>query len=147
MFEDDKTVYIGPKVHDGIHGYHLVSLLVRAEGGSPILVNRGFISSKNISEAARQSDQEQRELVGFLRIAPVKYWSTPENSPNENRWFWLDTSAITRHFGGGSDEVFLEEIFQGDPGEVKLRLSKGIPIGRAPTVEFRNTHATYAFIW
>ncbi|PWN27132.1 hypothetical protein BDZ90DRAFT_232691 [Jaminaea rosea] len=41
--------------------------------------------------------------------------------------------------------VFLEEIFEGYDGGI--RVEKGIPVGRAATIELRNQHAVYAATW
>ena len=36
---------------------------------------------------------------------------------------------------------------EGHAGEAGTRLSKGIPIGRAPTVDLRNAHLSYVITW
>ena len=36
---------------------------------------------------------------------------------------------------------------EGTAGEQSSSISKGIPLGRAPTVELRNMHSTYAITW
>lgn len=41
--------------------------------------------------------------------------------------------------------VFLEEVFEGYDGNI--RVEKGIPVGRAATIELRNQHAVYAATW
>ncbi|KAK0569896.1 surf-like protein [Tilletia horrida] len=43
--------------------------------------------------------------------------------------------------------ILLEEIFEGHAGEASHRVSNGIPLGRAPTIELRNQHAVYAATW
>lgn len=36
---------------------------------------------------------------------------------------------------------------EGHAGEASTRLDKGIPIGRAPTVDLRNAHLSYVITW
>ncbi|KAL9934090.1 hypothetical protein V8E36_007172 [Tilletia maclaganii] len=43
--------------------------------------------------------------------------------------------------------ILLEEIFEGHAGEASHRVSHGLPLGRAPTIELRNQHAVYASTW
>lgn len=144
-------MYIGPKVYEGVYGYQVITPLIRSGDQAPILVNRGFVAEGQLRylDFSKYSDIT---IQGLLRRAPSEYWSTPTNRPDENKWYWLDVKAIMNHLGHYCDgeqfrDVYLEEIFQGDSGDVKTKLNQGIPIGRPPTVDFRNTHATYAFIW
>jgi surfeit locus 1 family protein len=153
-YDYDNSIFIGPKVYEGVHGFHLITPLLRDGDGLPILVNRGFVSKDHIPQVDNSATRPLKvEVLGLLhRGSPTKYWSTPNNKPDENAWYWLDTRAVLRQCGrGGSTEpfrdVYLEEIFQGNPGEVQSRMGDGTPVGRAPTVELRNNHATYAFIW
>ncbi|UZJ51091.1 hypothetical protein CBS101457_000411 [Exobasidium rhododendri] len=43
--------------------------------------------------------------------------------------------------------VYLEEIFEGTAADAARYFQKGLPIGRAATVELRNQHAVYAATW
>lgn len=36
---------------------------------------------------------------------------------------------------------------EGNAGQMKQMVNHGIPLGRAPTIELRNMHATYAVTW
>jgi len=36
---------------------------------------------------------------------------------------------------------------EGHAGEAHTKLSKGVPIGRPPTVDLRNTHLSYVITW
>lgn len=43
--------------------------------------------------------------------------------------------------------VYMEQIFEGNLGDVSRYMQNGLPIGRAATVELRNQHAVYAATW
>ena len=36
---------------------------------------------------------------------------------------------------------------EGHPGDAQSCVTHGKPVGRAPTVEVRNSHAAYVFTW
>jgi len=38
-------------------------------------------------------------------------------------------------------------LSDGHAGDAALRLSRGIPIGKAPIVDIRNAHASYVVTW
>ncbi|KAJ1032407.1 hypothetical protein NDA16_000433 [Ustilago loliicola] len=44
-------------------------------------------------------------------------------------------------------DVLPEFDFHGNVGEAATRVSRGIPVGRAATIELRNQHAVYAATW
>ena len=42
----------------------------------------------------------------------------------------------------------LLNVFQeGHAGDANTKLSKGIPVGRTPTVDLRNAHLSYVITW
>lgn len=47
------------------------------------------------------------------------------------------------------ENVFMrsEKMKEGHAGEANTRISKGIPVGRPPTVELRNSHMSYVITW
>ena len=150
-YDENSAIYIGPKTYDGTHGFHVLSPFVRSGDGATIIVNRGFITRDHLAKVKTTHGRENA-VLGLLRQAPGKHWSSSNNVPGEDKWYWLDVKAIMKYFGRKCDAepfcgVYMEELFQGDSGDIKGRLAEGIPIGRAADVDFRNTHATYAFIW
>jgi len=38
-------------------------------------------------------------------------------------------------------------LVEGHAGEANSRMSKGTPVGRAPTVDLRNSHLSYVITW
>lgn len=43
--------------------------------------------------------------------------------------------------------MFLNVFQEGHAGDANIKLSKGIPVGRAPTVDLRNAHLSYVITW
>ncbi|KAG6911618.1 hypothetical protein DXG01_011921 [Tephrocybe rancida] len=138
-----RTILLIPRVRDGVHGAHVVTPLIR-ENGSTVLVDRGFVSNDFISNF--QNEDGEVEIVGMLRTSQPRNSFTPDNKPEEGKWYWTDVDAMAEHAGGqqaGVQPVFVEQIFDGHAGEAGTRLSKGIPIGRAATIDLRNAHLSY----
>ncbi|KAG6840916.1 hypothetical protein C0991_003258 [Blastosporella zonata] len=141
------TLLLAPRVREGVHGAHVVTPLVR-ENGSTVLVDRGFVSNDFVSTF--QNEDGEVEIIGMLRTSQPRNSFTPENKPEEGKWYWTDVDAMTEYAGGkeaGVQPVFVEQIFEGHAGEAGTRLSKGIPIGRAPTIDLRNAHLSYVITW
>ncbi|TKY85246.1 hypothetical protein EX895_006326 [Sporisorium graminicola] len=96
-FDHSRAMFVGPRVRDGVMGYHVVVPFSRSEGGGMILINRGFVSEKQIEgtgerrrlkEGAMQSGEE--EFVALLpRIYPANTF-TPDNVPEKGSWFHVN---------------------------------------------------------
>lgn len=163
-----RLMLLGPRVWDGNIGYHVVVPFVRADG-STVLVDRGFVA-KDLAPNARQllaSEGNEVEILGMLRTAQARNKFTPDNHPEKGEWYWADIDAMAAHAGGeeaGVQPVFVEEVFgtyvllslhgvvaytrlEGHAGEAASRLARGIPIGRSPTVDVRNSHVSYIVTW
>jgi surfeit locus 1 family protein len=144
-----RSMLLGPRVRDGVTGFHVVTPLIRTDG-STILVDRGFISKDFGAPHFDQEEDGEVEVLGMLRTSQTRNNFTPDNDPEAGAWYWADVNAMTEHVGGeraGVQPVFLEEIFDGHAGDAASRLSKGVPIGRAPTVDLRNAHLSYVITW
>jgi len=143
------AILLGPRVRNGTNGYHLVVPLVR-DNGSTVLVDRGFVSKELADSCKTHLESGEVEILGMLRTSHVRNNFTPDNHPERNEWFWADVDAMAEYAGGekaGVQPVFVEEIFEGHAGDISSRLKHGIPIGRAPVVDVRNSHASYVATW
>ena len=67
-FRHDREMLIGPRMHDGIDGFLVVTPLERRKGESTILVNRGWISRE-------KKFQQDREAGGFARRRGHGLWT------------------------------------------------------------------------
>lgn len=109
----------GPQTRDGVPGYHLIQQFDRSDsGGSTILVNRGFIKTAEgdaIRTGAKPipgmgpngSPSDIVVVEGLLTKADpnAKSYFTPENKPDENRWYWKDVPAMAEDVGGAAANV------------------------------------------
>ncbi|KAH9858037.1 SURF1-domain-containing protein [Lenzites betulinus] len=151
QWDNAHAILLGPRVRDGTIGYHLVVPFVRSDG-STVLVDRGFVT-KELAQTAKLNQskiQGEVEILGMLRTAQPRNSFTPDNHPENGEWYWADVDAIAASAGGqaaGVQPVFVEEVFEGHAGEATTRISHGLPVGRSPTVDVRNSHVSYIITW
>lgn len=133
-------------------------------------------SSRNTVKSELPEFSGNETTIEALIPAPqTANWFTPENKPKQGEWVWADVQAMAQYAGGTDANVvalLLDEIFgscalihlpgglliscwpllycsfpEGNVGEANARIAKGVPVGRAPAVAFRNEHASYAITW
>jgi surfeit locus 1 family protein len=112
-WDHEHTMLLGPRVREGIQGYHVITPLVRTDG-STVLVDRGFVSKDAIDKEAFGRDLEEVEVLGMLRTSQSRNSFTPNNNPQKGEWYWADVDAMSEFSGGeraGVQPVFIEEIF------------------------------------
>ncbi|KAF5352720.1 hypothetical protein D9756_006001 [Leucocoprinus leucothites] len=143
------TMIFAPRVREGVHGVRIVTPLVR-EKGSTILVDRGFVSKEKLESGAYLKDVGEVEIIGMLKTSEKRNTFTPDNEPKEGKWYWTDVEAMSGFAGGEEASVqpiLVEQIFGGHAGEATSLVDQGIPVGRPPTVELRNSHLSYVITW
>lgn len=148
-WDHEHTMLLSPRVREGVHGVHVVTPLVR-ENGTTILVNRGFVSNEVAQNVSFYKEEGEVELTGMLRTSQPRNTFTPDNVPEEGKWYWTDVEGMAEHAGGEKNNVqpvYIEQIFDGHAGDAALCLTKGIPVGRPATVDLRNAHLSYVITW
>lgn len=149
-WDPEHSILLGPRVREGATGYHLVTPLVRQDG-TTVLVDRGFVSKEFAEQAkAAQAQDGEVEVLGMLRTTQARNNFTPDNHPERGEWYWADVEAMAEYAGGeraNVQPVFIEEIFEGHSGDASWRQAHGVPIGRPPIVDLRNSHLSYVVTW
>ena len=94
-FDPSRTMFLGPRSRDGEQGYQVVMPFRRAGGGDDVLVNRGFVSLRNV--LGERNGKHLRVPITdgvnedvtiqtlMPRISPPT-WSTIPNAPQDNHW-------------------------------------------------------------
>ncbi|KAF2648674.1 SURF-family protein Shy1 [Lophiostoma macrostomum CBS 122681] len=152
VLRHDQEMLIGPRIMDGENGYNVVTPLERTdENGnvSKILCSRGWIKEDTKATWFRKKHGGLPEgevvIEGLLREPPKKNMFTPANHPDKGEWLFPDVDQMAEHTG--SQAVWVEETMTPDMLVSYEREPKGIPIGRAATVNLRNNHTQYIFTW
>lgn len=113
-FRHDREMLIGPRMHDGVDGFLVITPLERDQGACTILVNRGWISRE------RQFQQDRLEgalpkgevtVAGLLREPFKKNLFTPVNKPEDGKFYFPDVEQMSQV--AGSQAVWIEETMGG----------------------------------
>ncbi|ODA78637.1 hypothetical protein RJ55_06019 [Drechmeria coniospora] len=145
-FRHDQEMLIGPRMRDGKDGYMVVTPLER-DGGSTVLVNRGWISKKHRHQRSRPDSLPQGPVTveGLLREPWKKNMFTPENRPEKGEFYFPDVAQMAALTG--SQPVWVEATMEPEFMRMMDYEARGIPFGRAAEVNLRNNHAQYIFTW
>lgn len=99
----DREMLIGPRMRDGEQGYMVIAPLDReGDGGSTVLVNRGWIS-KRLGDQRRRGPgalpEEDVVVEGLLREPWRKNMFTPENRPDKGEFYFPDVKQMAELTG------------------------------------------------
>ena len=133
-FENDGTVMVAPRTHDGQVGVHVFTPL-SLDSGTRVMVNRGFVSNTNVG--AVTTPQGVVTITGVLRKAVRGGRFTPDNNPAANQWYWPDAAAMLGDAGGIAD-VYVQAGAGADGDMI-------VPVTVTP--DLPNNHAQYAAFW
>lgn len=170
ILRHDQEMLIGPRMLEGEEGYTVVTPLERKdEKGNihKILCCRGWIKKDASPQWFRKKNGALPEgevtVEGLLRVPPKGNMFTPKNEPEKNKWFFPNVEEMAQY--SESQTVWVEETMSKSEKQIENdnwvsnnapapdlltnyeREPKGIPIGRAPTVNLRNNHTQYIFTW
>ena len=109
-FRHDKEMLLGPRMHDGNDGFFVITPLERSNGGSTILVNRGWIKKEKRHEQDRAPaalPQEEVTVSGLLREPWKRNFFTPVNKPEESKFYFPDVLQMAQV--AGAEPVWIEE--------------------------------------
>jgi surfeit locus 1 family protein len=100
-FRHDQEMLIGPRIRDGQDGFMVVTPLERTDGGSTILVNRGWISKRHRDQRTRRQGLPTGEVTveGLLREPWKKNMFTPENRPDKGEFYFPDVYQMAQLTG------------------------------------------------
>jgi surfeit locus 1 family protein len=123
-------------------GYWVMTPL-RADDGTIVFVNRGYVPMDLKAPASRAAGQTDAEVTvtGLLRVTEDKGWlfSQP-NDPAHDLWYRRDIAALakSRHLGVVAP-YFIDADATPNPG--------GWPRGGMTVISFPNSHLVYAITW
>ena len=133
-------------VQDGVLGYKAVLpfMLEGAEG--TILVDAGFVRAQMEGAMRIEAPSRPIEIAGYARFhegRPSRF--TPDNVPEENRWYWWDMPALAAALKLDADlrpmSIQLSEPAEG----LAVGGMTPVPTGSLPRPH--NRHAGYAVTW
>lgn len=137
---NDRAMLVLARPRQGQVGYEVVTPLQRADGGAPVLVNRGWIPMDR-RDATRGGPAGEVTLRGVARVPAPQGWMQPDNRPGAEVWNRIDLPAMAASAGLPAVAPVVVEALPGQaPGDV-------LPAGIEPRAELPNNHLQYAVTW
>lgn len=146
-FVEGRDILLSGRPRQGWAGYEIVSLFERADGGPPVLVNRGFVPLEWRDPAARSLTKppaDAQTIVGFARPPMPRRFMEPDNDPAKmGAWVWVDLPAVAAALGVGELASMMVDLQTIDgappPGQYPQtnRLRADLP----------DNHLLYALTW
>lgn len=139
--------YIGPRLYAGPdgrqrQGVHVLTPLVRDDGGGTVLVDRGWVPLDRRDPATRAEGQVEGlvTVTAIARVPQGRGFMQPANAPDKREFFWLEMDALAVIAGVGHlAPLVLQADAAPNPG--------GLPIGGRTIVQLKNDHLSYALTW
>ncbi len=140
-FLHEREMHLVARSYRGRVGVRVITPLA-LPGGGHVLVDRGWVPRARTDPATRPDGQIRKsvEIVGILRAGGRPSTWTPDNTPDDDVWHYVDIPAMATRVGISEVRDFV--VFAGpapNPG--------GLPIGTRLVVEVANNHLQYAVTW
>ncbi|XP_060535770.1 surfeit locus protein 1 [Cylas formicarius] len=153
-FLHDAEIYLGPRTllsggeastqsslisSSAAQGYLVITPFRLADREETILVNRGWVPSKNRDPRTRSRGQIEGvvDVVGIVRSHENRPPFAVKNRPGSGVFFYRDLKAMSA--ATGSSPVFLDATRDSDVD--------GGPIGGQTRVALRDEHTSYIITW
>lgn len=143
--DTDKSIKLGPRTHEGKIGYHIYTPFI-FEGhkykktGPAILVNRGWVP-QDWQETEQDWLEKPYTIRGLLTFPPEKNNFTPENNPDEENWYSINTNEITKHRNLTKINPMILIYEDGNPE------ARAFPMPVQTRPNLNNNHLQYAIFW
>jgi surfeit locus 1 family protein len=142
-FDHSKERYVYAVTDEGV-GWHVITPLATPDG-EVVLVDRGIVPDalKDPSTRPQGEIEGTVTVTGLARQPESQGRFTPDNEPEQNRWFWRDLGGLTRSMFPGSQPEVAPLIVEAEPSDVP----GGWPRGGATRLDIPNDHLQYAITW
>ena len=119
---------------------------LRADDGSTVLVNRGFVPPALRDPATRPvADPQARvSVTGLLRLSEPGGGFLHDNDPQHGRWYSRDVQAMAAAHGLGPVAPYFVDA---DADVTPPQAGAAAPIGGLTVVQFSDHHLVYALTW
>ncbi|ODN04979.1 Surfeit locus protein 1 [Orchesella cincta] len=126
----------------GVNGYHIITSFKLEERNESILVNRGWVDTRNVKKYDHVDGPV--EIVGIVRKTENRAPFMPKNRPGQNLLHYRDVPGMSQTLD--TDEVFLD-LYSVQGVDFSKARSESIPVPRQTRVTLRNEHVSYFITW
>ena len=140
-FHHDKEVYLYATEFDLGQGVHVITPLERGDGRM-VLIDRGWVSNREIAPASRASGQVEGpvKVTGIVRLQAEPNPYAPEADAEKRLWFSRNPSGMARMAGVVIDAPVL--VVANESSSVS-----GGPRFPGYRINLPNRHLEYALTW
>jgi surfeit locus 1 family protein len=142
VFDHGRELFLIGRELNGKPGLHIMTPLKPSDGSSAILVDRGWVPFEAREAKARAGGQVAGEVTveGIVRLQKPPGYFTPENEPENNTWYFVDTAGMSEASGTHLRPGYYIVADTAD-------LPGGLPKGGQWRLNLRNDHLEYALTW
>lgn len=153
QYMHEAEMHLLNRVRKGVPGIHLVTPLVRSDGGPTVLlVDRGWVPLD--WPGTPVSGREEVTVTGIVRTPPEPGLFVPDNRPDKNDWYYLDPVAMAQSAGVLPFPDYYIYATAEAPAQPATGAASG-SIGSGPDhplpnewkVDLPNDHLSYAITW
>jgi surfeit locus 1 family protein len=139
-FRNEAEMFLAARTHNRRVGYQIITPFERTDG-TVVLVNRGWVPLESKEPETRLGGQVSGpvRVEGLVVLGQSPGWLTPDNTPDENFWFWVDLESLAAKAGIPTPTFLVDAGATPNPG--------GLPIGGQTNIELRSQHVQYIVIW
>ena len=139
-FLNDKEMFMPALSKNGNNGFHIL-VPISDEKENFFIFDTGWVPTQKKSQVSRNKNIDNffslKEAV--IRLPGRKGKFQPDNEPENNFWFFVDTKQMSEFTGLNFEKTFYLEAVNNGPN--------GYPLGSQTRIYIRNNHLQYAITW
>jgi surfeit locus 1 family protein len=138
---NDHELYLTGQTYNGQAGWDVITPF-RTRDGETALVDRGWVPFERKDPASRKQGQiEGPATVEAILFRDLRRgYFQPDNEPERNLWFFIDTQAMAKAAGLAAVKPYVLAA-------LRTPIPGGFPVGGEIKVALRNEHLSYAITW
>jgi len=139
-FLNKKEMYMPALSKNGNNGFHIL-VPIKLLNGKTIIYDTGWVPThkKGKEERINNLDNKISMKESVIRLPGRKGKYQPDNEPENNFWFFVDTEKMSKFLNLNIEKEFYLEAVNNGPN--------GYPLGGQTRIYIRNNHLQYAITW
>jgi len=139
-FLNDKEMFMPALSKNGNNGFHIL-VPFSDEKDNLFIFDTGWVPSQKKNQPMRINNLDNSFSIkeAVIRLPGRKGKYQPDNEPNNNFWFFVDTAEMSKFTGLNFEKSFYLEAVNNGPN--------GFPLGSQTRIYIRNNHLQYAITW
>ena len=139
-FLNNKEMFMPALSKNGNNGFHILVPIKLADGKN-IIYDTGWVPTHKKEQSKRIDNLDSKISLkeSIIRLPGRKGKYQPDNEPENNFWFFVDTEKMSKFLNLNVEKEFYLEAVNNGP--------EGYPLGGQTRIYIRNNHLQYAITW